>query len=159
MNSSVHTWLWGSLLFGITLLTKVAVMLREEGGGPLSKLLSGGNTSTNSVSHPIPCWAMTNNAHCRTTRPSAYLSSLLKSLDWVAAPIFNGFLTVVEGDRWCVWTCVGCINWTESRLGTSTVWFCCLALTSPLLSSTCRRRCMESWLIMAQTLLMWRDIS
>ena len=77
----------------------------------------------------------------------------------VAAPIFNGFLTVVEGDSWCVWTCVGCINWTESRLGTSTVWFCCLALTSPLLSSTCRRRCMESWLIMAQTLLMWRDIS
>ena len=37
------------------------------------------------------------------------------------------FLTVVEGDSWCVWTCVGCINWTESRLGTSTVWFCCLA--------------------------------
>ena len=38
------------------------------------------------------CWAraMTNSAHCRTTRPSAYLSSLLKSLDWVAAPIFTG---------------------------------------------------------------------
>ena len=30
-------------------------MLRKEGGGPLSKLLSGGgDTSTNSISHPIP---------------------------------------------------------------------------------------------------------
>ena len=25
----------------------------KEGGGPLSKLLSGGDTSTNSISHPI----------------------------------------------------------------------------------------------------------
>ena len=29
------------------IMTKVAVMLRREGGGPLSKLLSGGDTSTN----------------------------------------------------------------------------------------------------------------
>ena len=36
------------------IMTKVAVMLRREGGGPLSKLLSGGDTSTNSISHPIP---------------------------------------------------------------------------------------------------------
>ena len=30
------------------------LVLACGGGGPLSKLLSGGDTSTNSISHPIP---------------------------------------------------------------------------------------------------------
>ena len=43
----------------------VAVMLRKEGGGLLSKLLSGGDTSTNSLFHPIPShpWCPDWNSH------------------------------------------------------------------------------------------------
>ena len=43
----------GELAFWNNPADQIGGMPWKEGGGPLSKLLSGGDTSTNSLSHPI----------------------------------------------------------------------------------------------------------
>ena len=46
VNSSIRTWLWGSLFIGVPHSQPRSGMPSKEGGGPLNKLLSGGDTST-----------------------------------------------------------------------------------------------------------------